>query len=637
MARIAMLLPNGELMEQAAKAAEFYQLDLCFQAVITDEDLQEKTKEALEQAADIIIARGRQARRIREHTEIPVVDLKITPLEIGVQLGKAVSLTRKEKPAVALIGPKDTYAHINLESLENIYPVCLRAYLYQDSEDMMKYTEQAIKDGADIIMGGEVIWKYCTSQHIPCLKAVTGTESALEACRTVGLISSAMDQEKRYDTILHILMTYTYNGVIQIDENCRILYVNRFVENLLMMEETEMKQKFIWNLIPSISRKMLQMVLERKKKVSSAIVMINSQEFLVNILPVVVDKKAAGAVISFHEGRPIEVGDAQKQSRLLEKGYAAKQEFQHLVARSRAMQEVIKQACHFAAFQLPILICGESGTEKQALAESIHNAGVFRGTPFIRFNCNGYNPEEIENLLFEKENSSGLIYRGPCTLYLHEVSDLPLEAQYRLFVLLQREPYASGILSPQPSRQRIRVIASTEYDLRERVKQGTFRKDLYYSLTVMKLRIPPLRERPEDVLGWIEHYMSNFQESYERYVKLTADAKQFLQEYQWPGNLIELRAVCSRLLINCRKYYLDRTDVAGQLDSWDIQPENGEEQMKNFKDRNPEAERIVRALHKWGGNREKTAQALGISTATLWRRMKKYDIGKMEGKAQREK
>lgn len=632
MAKVAMLMPNADLMEQMSKAAEFYHLNVCFQSVIIDENLKEKTEEALDRMADIIVARGRQARRIHEQVEIPVIDLKITPLEIGIQLEKAESLTKKENPSVALIGPRDMYSHINLESLENIYPVRLRAYLYEDSKDMMKYTERAIEDGADMIVGGKIIWNYCISRQIPCGKAVTGLESALEACRTVGLISSELDQKKRYDTSLRVLMTYTYNGVIQIDENCRILYVNRFVENLLMMEEEEMKQKFIWNFIPGISKKMLQTVLEKKRRVSSAIITINSSEFLVNVLPILVDQKAAGAVISFHEGRPIEIGDNQKQNRLIEKGYTAGREFRHLVARSPVMQQVIKDACHFAAFQLPILITGESGTEKQAVAESIHNAGIFRGTPFIRFNCNGYNPSEVKNLLFGEEKETGLIYGGPCTLYLHEISDLPLETQYQLSTLLQREPYASGVLSPQPSKQRIRVIASTEYDLKELVKQGRFRKDLYYALTVMKLRIPPLRERPEDIMGWIEHFMSDFQESYERYVKLTADAKQFLQEYPWPGNLIELRALCSRLLINCRKYYIDRADVASQLDFCDILPENEKVQNKESKKQPEEARQIVDALHNFMGSREKTAQALGISTSTLWRRMKKYGIDKREGK-----
>lgn len=631
MAKVAMLLPNHELMEPAAYAAALYHLDLVLIGIVSKENVRELSRNALQSGADIIIARGSHASLIRNYVQIPVIEIKITSLEIGLLLDQAKKLAQKEWPTIALTGPENMFAYIDLNSYEKNYQIHLLLRQFIEPEEMVPTAKQAIADGADVLIGGGAIYQYCLSHSFPCVKTASGRESALEACRIASLISSALDQEKRHAASLKMLLDYTFSGIIHIDEHGRVLNVNRFVENMLMMESSAMEQMPVWRLIPGISQKLLKAVLEKQKTIHSISVSIEHSEFSVRISPILVDGQTAGAIINFYEGLTLEAKDAQQRKQLTKNGYTAHATFDRLIARSAPMREIIQKARYYSNFQQPILIIGEAGTEKQAVGECIHNAGSYRDNPFIRFNCNGYNPEEVDQLLFGKTPDGinpGLIYRGPCTLYLHEINRLSLYSQYQLFRQIQSSP-----LSPSTEQNRIRLIASSKTDLLPLVENGSFRRDLYYALTIMTLRLPPLRERPEDIIAWIDFYLRDLQAVYGKYIKLTEDARKLLAAYPWPGNILELRSVCSRILINCSGCYADAALVKQQLD-FQPGPSRSEEDNSpskgTFQDQKVAA--IRESLTRHHGNRAATAEELGISPATLWRWCKKYGIDRKEGK-----
>lgn len=630
MAKTAMLLPNLEIMEAVSYAANLYHLTICSMAIVDRSTIARHAAQAVADGADLIIARGSHAEKIRSLVPIPVVEIKITSLEIGVMLKSAKELSGKDCPVIALTGPENMFAYIDTDSFNRLFGVKLNVYLFRHAEEMTDTAKKAIAGGADIVIGGGAVCEYCRSVSFPCLKTVSGRESALEACRTASQLSSALDLEKQNAASLKMLLDYTSSGIIHIDEYGRILQVNRFVETLLMTEASSMIQMPVWRIIPGITQKMLDFVLKKQKKIHSVAVLIHQAEFLISISPVLVDGNTAGAIISFYEGRPVAAGNEEQKRELIRQGHVAKIKFGSLISRSPAMQRTVEQARHFASFQFPVLITGESGTEKQSLAECIHNESVFRDTPFIRFNCCD-SRETLEKLLFgrpEDEDAPGLIYRGPCTLYLYEIGRLPLNTQYRLLSMLQSAPYPSGFLSRQTTPNRIRIIASSKQNLLSLVESGSFLRELYYCLSVMTLYVPPLRERPEDIAAWTDLYMREFQEAYGRYVKLTKNALKVFQTYPWPGNLMELRMVCSRILINSHHYYTDASDVEQYLDFSASAPIQRPQELKVC----PQAAEIIAALRRWGGNREKAAEELNISTSTLWRRMKKYRIDKNEGK-----
>lgn len=646
MAKIAMLLPNLEIMEAVSYAANLYHLTVCSVAIVNRSNIQHCVSQALADGADIIIARGSHAEIIRSLTHIPVVEIRITSLEIGNMLKTARNMTGMDCPSIALTGPKNMFFYIDTDSFNHLFGVRLRVYLFQQVEEMTATAKKAVEDGADLVIGGSVVCEYCRSVSVPYLKTVSGRESALEACRLASQLSEALDIEKQNAASLKMLLDYTYSGIIHIDKYGRILQVNRFVETLLMMESSAMIQMPVWRIIPGITKKMLDYVLQKQKKLHSAAILINQSEFLISLSPILVDGNTAGAIISFYEGRPVAMGNEEMKKELIRQGHVAKMKFDSLISRNPAMQNTVRQARHFASFQFPILIVGESGTEKQPLAECIHNESAFHDTPFIRLNCSCCSDEEFEKMLFGKPGeteSPGLVYRGPCTLYLSRIERLSLHMQYQILNLLQGAPYPSGFLSGQATPNRIRVIASSRQNLLSLAEKGVFLRDLYYNLSAMTLSVPPLRERPEDIAAWTDVYMREFQEAYGRYIKLTKDALKVLQSYSWPGNIIELRMVCSRILINASHYYIDASEAESYLDrpagqtAEDFLPSAASGARKSGRPHledqvcGPAAE-IIAALRRCGGSREQTARELNISTSTLWRKMKKYRIDKNEGK-----
>ncbi len=641
MTKVAILLPNSDLMEDAAYAANLYHLDIVNMSVVNRHSIPEAVEKALREDVDVIMARGSHVDIIKSCSPaIPVVDIKITSLEVGVLISRAKSLVEKDCPVIALTGPENMFAYINTGFLEEYYDIKLRFYTFVDPEQMRLTAKQAIEEGADVLIGGWAVGEICEQEAFPFVKTESGRESLLESCRTASYVGEALALQKRYAKSLQTIIDYTYGGIIELDEELRIQHVNRFSENLLLSDSSQMKGRYIWSFIPDISKRLLSSLIRRKKEHHSLIITIDDTQFWTNITPIVTDNRVTGMIISFYEGRQAEPDDESRRRELLSRGYTAHMTFDRLPARSPQMQQLIAQAKRYAAFQFPILISGEKGLEKQTLAECIHNQGMLKDYPFISYNCNEHDDEKLRRLLFEGQSADAAgsepsAYRGPCTIYLKEISALSENAQIMVMEATQKRPYSSGFTAMASKFSGLRIIASTSMDLAGLVREGRFRDDLYYALSVTSLYLPSLRERRDDVDMLIDMFMTDFQKSYGRFVKLTNAARARLKSHDWPGNMAELRTVLSRLLVNADGYYIDASDVELQIRACML-PESMAAAMKL---RGPddermasEAELIKRSLKKYGGNREKTARDLGMSTATLWRRMKRYGIEKNEGK-----
>lgn len=643
MAKITILLPDSNMLSPALNAAQLYHLDLTGISIIDRNNFLETAETLVQNGTDIIIARGGHATDLHRRLNIPVIDIKITTFEIGLMLQKAQKLTDKACPTIALTGPRNMFVPISTSAFEDAYGLKLKLFLFDTPEEMAAAAQNAIQDGADVIIGGRVVCQHCQEAGIPSLRTFSGEESVLEACRMASLLSEALDQEKQHAASLNMLLDRVSSGIIEIDAQGIILRVNQFVEHLLMMDSRSLKGLHIQRILPGITSQILKTVLTRHKEIRSAAIRIQHSEFSVSIAPILVDNHASGAILSFHEMLPAAALQRHPLTqKLLDSGYSATHTFDTMIARSPAMQEFVQQAKHYARFLFPVLITGPDGLEKQIIAECIHNAGEFRQAPFLRYDCGAENQDSFQHLLSPGQDDSDTetesFTAAPFTLYLHEVSLLtPLE-QYRLLMLIQR--YSADTINPgAPANRRcIRIIASTSQDLSGMVRDGCFRGDTFYALSVMCLDLPPLQKRREDIMGWTDYYIGSLQKQYGRYIRFTKSAQNALLSYSWPGNLDELKTVCKRIFVNCQKYTVDSADIEKWLQET---PQTGSAPQHNTDKDIPsaiylpearQAARIVKALQQHGGNRSAAALELGISTTTLWRQMKKYHISKTEGK-----
>ncbi|MGD8469410.1 MAG: sigma-54 dependent transcriptional regulator [Desulfobacterales bacterium] len=314
-------------------------------------------------------------------------------------------------------------------------------------------------------------------------------------------------------------------------------------------------------------------------------------------------------------------------------------DFGNLVAKSEAMRKVFRVAAKAAQYKTTVLILGDSGTGKELIARAIHNKGDRSSMPLVPVNCGGIPETLLESELFgykkgaftgADKNKKGLFqeaHRG--TIFLDEIGELPLALQVKLLRALQ-ENEVRMIGDSKSTQIDVRVIAATARNLEEDVKKGAFREDLYYRLNVLSIKIPPLRDRAEDIPLLCDHFMERFKRSLNKKVKSIAPtAMSRLLEYPWPGNVRELENVIERALVLAEGDTLLPEHLPSELGR-----RTGEEESDMLFDgyslkvaqKLMEEKLITKALKETDGNRTQAARLLEISHPSLLTKIKAYNI-----------
>ena len=311
-----------------------------------------------------------------------------------------------------------------------------------------------------------------------------------------------------------------------------------------------------------------------------------------------------------------------------------------MVFSSRAMADVARNVERIKDSHSTILVTGESGTGKELIARAIHRLSRRSESEFIPFNCSAVPAELIESMLFghrrgtftgAMSDQAGLIRSAENgTLFLDEIGDLPLPLQPKLLRFLQEgEIHTLGERAPR--KVNVRVIAATHKDLEKLVSENLFREDLYYRIATLTLKVPPLRERPEDISALISHFVSHYARKNERAISgITAEAIQILEMYSWPGNIRELAAEIERLVL----YAEDDGYIRPENISTRIHPQGAptEPPAARLDDLLESYERrvITETLKRHDCNVARASEALGLgSRQTLYKKLKRLaiDIG----------
>ncbi len=307
-----------------------------------------------------------------------------------------------------------------------------------------------------------------------------------------------------------------------------------------------------------------------------------------------------------------------------------------IVAASPAMIELLEVMERAAAFKATVLLTGESGTGKEVLARAIHAQSPRRHEAFVAINCGAIPETLLESELFghargaftgaDRPRRGLLVEASGGTLFLDEIGELPTPLQVKLLRVLQEEE-VHPLGESKPRAVDVRVIAATARDLEDEVEAGRFREDLFYRLNVVRLEVPPLRQRREDIPLLVDHFFASFRETLDKPLLGIADeALERLVAYAWPGNVRELANVIERAVILAAGDRLEASDLPDNL----LQPAAGsgegrELSLKRVR-RAAEAETIRRALRATGGNRTRAARLLEISHRALLYKIKDYGV-----------
>jgi transcriptional regulator with PAS, ATPase and Fis domain len=311
-----------------------------------------------------------------------------------------------------------------------------------------------------------------------------------------------------------------------------------------------------------------------------------------------------------------------------------------MVFCSRAMVDVAKNVERIKDSHSTILVTGESGTGKELIARAIHRLSRRSESEFIPFNCSAVPAELIESMLFghrrgtftgAMSDQAGLIRSAENgTLFLDEIGDLPLPLQPKLLRFLQEgEIHTLGERAPR--KVNVRVIAATHKDLETLVSEKLFREDLYYRIATLTLKVPPLRERREDISALISHFVSHYARKNERPISgITAEAIQILETYYWPGNIRELAAEIERLVLYAEDDgYIRPENISSRILPQGSQSQATAERLDDLLE-SYERRVITETLKRHDCNVAKASEALGLgSRQTLYKKLKRLaiDIG----------
>lgn len=636
MAGIAVFVPNVSLWE-AAKKMDLKQYSIASLECISTEEIIEKAKKAEEEGADIIVVRGKQAMLVKPAVHIPVVEIIMTGQELGLLASRAKELAKSEQPVIALIGWSTMFGDTTYFS--ELYGIDWRFYALEKAESAEDAVRLAVQEGAEVIIGGKTVMREAEKQGMPAIFLESRGESLQIALNQAELMLHSMREERKHNAQFMAFMNNSFSGMAKIGTDGRIEEVNQVFATLVQKDEGACIGKYLIDIVKDLEMDAVMDVLSGKRENYSTMLLMHEASTVVSLNPINIGGNIEGAIFLGTRIKRSEKLEQDEIQRKYLKGYVARTQFDDLKKNFKSEKKVIEDGKLFALSSSPMLLAGENGTEIELVAQCIHNYSTRRENPYVSVSMNGLNNEEQMELLFgyydrtRRERRSGVLLdanRG--TIVIHSVDKMGLQVQYRLTqTLLNRSLVEAEAKKIQPLN--VRIIATSSKDLYQLMKDGKMRKDIYYMLATMRLYIPPLRERREALNSLIDEYLSQYFEQYTQYYVLTDEAKNVMLSYPWNGNLTQLSSFCERLVLTAGKRTIRGPLVESLLE--ELYPEGRKvmspddkmqrNEVVDGKD-NSELYQLETMMRKYKGNRARIAEAMGISTTTLWRRMKKYGL-----------
>ena len=343
------------------------------------------------------------------------------------------------------------------------------------------------------------------------------------------------------------------------------------------------------------------------------------------------DGAVAGAVETLTD-----IGDLvakERTIRELKDLLAPSEGYAGIVGRSSKMLDVFALIRNAAASDAPIIIYGESGTGKELVANAVHEAGRRNKGPFIKVSCAALNESLLESELFghvkgaftgaDKDRKGRFEAATKGDIFLDEIGDIPLSTQVKLLRVLQ-EKEIERVGDHQPIPIDTRIIAATHRSIERMCREGRFREDLYYRLNVIPIRVPPLRERRDDIPLLVDHFVKTIRLRSEKGIRgVSEEAMEQLMAYAWPGNVRELVNVLEYAFVVCHDGLISTQHLPMLANRESPRPAHF--RAGSIVD-DGQKERLIQVMQETGGNRQKAAEALGISRVTLWKLLKKHGI-----------
>lgn len=590
-----------------------------------------------EKGVEVIVTTRGNNLFVKDHTKIPVIAVPENRFDIFSPLARAA---KKYGPKVTIFFYREfPKGFAEITEVLDFEP---KVKVFHDADQLERQLEE-LQGSYQVIVGGGYVCELASAMGFITEPINLSRESFNTALETAKELAMVRRQERRKSFRLKAILDWAHEGIVATDENGVITLFNRAAENIFSLRSAEVLGRSSQEVLSAAK---LDEVIDTGEASMGQILQIGNAVVVANKVPIINDNQISGIVATFQSVTAIqEIEEKIRREMTDQKG--TRYSFADIRGNSHPIRAAVELAIKYANTDEAILILGQSGTGKELFAQSIHGASKRKNKPFLAVNCAAIPGNLLESELFgysegaftgaRKGGKPGLfeLAHGG-SLFLDEIGDMPLDIQAKLLRVIQ-EKEVRRVGGEKLVRVDVRIIAATHQNLLELVGAGKFREDLFYRLDVLRLNIPPLVERKEDLPVLCMEILNRVSDLSLKQKRAIVSTIAMRSDYDWPGNVRELENIVRRLSVLTKGMpEPEARAVARQAFNrfcggrLRYLPKNNSNNItlhlpvdKNLKDIVAKVERevILQMVSLCGGDRKQAAAKLGIGRTTLWRKM----------------
>lgn len=504
--------------------------------------------------ADIVVARGMTAKAIaRANPHVHMVEISISISDLIEALLKCREIDNGSGVGVILTDPGICHPAL-LQDLLGI-PIYLRQA--EDEAELYAAISELYSLGVRTFIGGLTLCRRCEDLGLRHFHIKSGKDATIRALNEALAAAKSLNRERTRTNLIATVLNNAEDAMLAIDSIGTVFASNSQASALFLGDKGKSLESLpLSEIFPETES---ETVLNTPGE-TGVLRTVGDQLLLIKKTPITVNGEQYGVLVTCRNVEALRETERTIRQALSKKGLIAHYNFSDIIFRSQAMRTAIASAFKYSQVDSSVFIVGETGTGKELFAQSIHNTSRRCAQPFVAVNCAALPEQLLESELFGYTEGSfsgaakggriglfELAHKG--TIFLDEIGEMPLSLQAKILrVLEEKEVRRIGGDTVVPVD--VRVISATNIDMREKVRTGQFRQDLYYRINLLNLNILPLRERTEDIEMLLFHFIARFAaRSSVREPQIEPEAIEVLKHYSWHGNVRELRNLCERLVI----------------------------------------------------------------------------------------
>ncbi len=569
----------------------------------------------------VFLSSGGMYRALSQHMSTGLLEITVTGFDFLMAVKKASHMFKKLAVIHYTMMPF-------LDEILDVLAVPVKQVKLRDHMELDQVLEELKQEGVEAVIGGSLVCEKAAKLGLgSCL--VYSTESVMRALDAAIAVAQTRFAETQKARELHAILDFSYEGIVAVDRNGLIKAVNPSAGKILGVNRQEVLGRHIDTVHPEIK---LGRVLSSRRSELNQVESIGGTKVIINRIPIIIKEELTGALATLHDAGSIQKAEAKIRESLRQKNFRAKVTFADILGKSPAIVRAKEKAALYAKTDSAILIHGESGTGKELFAQAIHNASRRARQPFVAVNCAALPENLLESELFGYEEGAftgarkggkigifEIAHQG--TIFLDEIPSMPFHLQAKLLrVIQEKEIMRVGADYVIPLD--VRILAASNQDLRQNIKAGTFRSDLFYRLSTLDIKLPPLQERQEDIAPLFRHFARKIHAGIGEPIICDRMLRAF-HAYAWPGNIRELANAAEKYVI-LNDPEIDPAELLGTVEFSNsfgsgMEPVNLKSIGENVQIR------IVNALAREGVGRAEIAELLGISRTGLWKKIKRHE------------